>query len=43
MEDKILNTELLINKLLEEEEEFHHVNNPAADIKPIPPITSEKA
>ncbi|WP_183580080.1 glycoside hydrolase family 31 protein [Mucilaginibacter sp. X5P1] len=35
MEDKILNTELLINKLLEEEEEFHHVNNPAADIKPV--------
>ena len=35
MEENILNTELLINKLLEEEEEFHHVNNPAADIKPV--------
>jgi alpha-glucosidase len=35
MEEDILNTELPINKLLEEEEEFHHVNNPANDIKPI--------
>lgn len=35
MEDNILNTDLLINRLVEEEEEFHHVNNPAADIKPV--------
>src|ERR1700749_2808770 len=36
MEENILNPDLLINKLLEEEEEgFHHVNNPAADIKPV--------
>jgi len=35
MEENILNSDLLINKLLEEEEEFHHVNNPAADIKPV--------
>src|SRR5882762_5224490 len=37
MEDKnILNPELLPGKLIEEEEEeFHHINNPAAGIKPI--------
>ena len=38
MEDKnILNPEVLPEKLVEEieEEEFHHVNNPAAGIKPI--------
>ena len=35
MEEDILNTELPINKIVEEEEEFHHVNNPANDIKPI--------
>src|ERR1700744_6143312 len=35
MEDNILNTDLLINRLAEEEEGFHHVNNPAADIKPV--------
>src|ERR1700744_1220314 len=35
MEDNLLNTDLLINRLVEEEEEFHHVNNPAADIKPV--------
>ena len=35
MEENILNPDLLINKILEEEEEFHHVNNPAADIKPV--------
>jgi alpha-glucosidase len=35
MEGKILNTDLLINKLVEEDEPFQHVNNPAADIKPV--------
>ena len=36
MEDKnTLNPELLSQKLLEEDDEFHHVNNPAASIKPI--------
>ena len=35
MEDNLLNTDLLINRVVEEEEEFHHVNNPAADIKPV--------
>ena len=35
MEENILNPDLLINKLLEEEEAFHHVNNPAAEIKPV--------
>jgi alpha-glucosidase len=35
MEEKILNTDLLINRLVEEDEPFHHVNNPAADIKPV--------
>ena len=36
MEDKnILNPELLPAKLVEDTEEFHHVNNPAAGIKPI--------
>ncbi|SHN01533.1 glycoside hydrolase family 31 protein [Mucilaginibacter sp. OK098] len=36
MEDNILNQELLANRLIEdEEEEFHHLNNPADGIKPI--------
>lgn len=35
MEDNLLDPELLANKLLEEEEEFHHLNNPAEAIKPI--------
>jgi len=35
MEDNILNEELVANKLVEEEEEFHHLNNPADGIKPI--------
>src|ERR1700744_5449167 len=35
MEENILDPELLANKLLEEEEEFHHLNNPAEAIKPI--------
>ncbi|HTD42427.1 MAG TPA: TIM-barrel domain-containing protein, partial [Mucilaginibacter sp.] len=36
MEDKnTINPELLPQKLVEEEDEFHHVNNPAAGIKPI--------
>ena len=35
MEDNILNTDLLVNRLVEEDEPFHHVNNPAADIKPV--------
>src|ERR1700733_2472229 len=35
MEDNILNQELVVNKLVEEEEEFHHLNNPAEGIKPI--------
>jgi alpha-glucosidase len=35
MEDNIQDPELLANRLLEEEEEFHHLNNPAEAIKPI--------
>jgi alpha-glucosidase len=35
MEDNILNQELVANRLIEEEEEFHHLNNPADGIKPI--------
>src|ERR1700755_2370749 len=35
MEDNILNPELVVSKLVEEEEEFHHLNNPAEGIKPI--------
>jgi len=36
MEENILNQELLANRLIEEEEEeFHHLNNPADGIKPI--------
>jgi len=35
MEENILNDDLLANKLIEEEEEFHHLNNPADGIKPI--------
>jgi len=35
MEENILNQELLANRLIEEEEEFHHLNNPAEGIKPI--------
>ncbi|HEY2582846.1 MAG TPA: glycoside hydrolase family 31 protein [Mucilaginibacter sp.] len=37
MEDNILNPELLTSKIIEEqeEEEFHHLNNPAEGIKPI--------
>jgi alpha-glucosidase len=36
MEDNILNPELLTSKIIEEqEEEFHHLNNPADGIKPI--------
>ena len=35
MEENIPNTELLTNKIVEEDEAFHHVNNPAADIKPV--------
>lgn len=36
MEDNLLNQELVTNKLIEEEEEeFHHLNNPADGIKPI--------
>jgi alpha-glucosidase len=35
MEENILNPELITNKLIEEEEEFHHLNNPADGIKPI--------
>ncbi|WP_259066430.1 glycoside hydrolase family 31 protein [Mucilaginibacter sp. X4EP1] len=35
MEENILNPELGTNKLIEEEEEFHHLNNPADGIKPI--------
>ena len=34
MEDNVLNPELVVNKLVEEEE-FHHLNNPAEGIKPI--------
>ncbi|MGZ3755621.1 MAG: glycoside hydrolase family 31 protein [Mucilaginibacter sp.] len=35
MEDITPDPELLANKVLEEEEEFHHLNNPAESIKPI--------
>jgi len=35
MEENILNPELVVNKLVEEDEEFHHLNNPAEGIKPI--------
>src|SRR6202007_1123764 len=36
MEEKnIVNPELLPDKLVEDPEEFHHINNPAAGIKPI--------
>ncbi len=35
MEDNILNQELVVNKSVEEDEEFHHLNNPAEGIKPI--------
>ena len=35
MEENILNQELLANKLIEDDEEFHHVNNPTEGIKPI--------
>jgi alpha-glucosidase len=35
MEENIQDPELLANKLLEEEEEFHHLNNPADAIKPV--------
>ncbi|TWJ02219.1 alpha-glucosidase [Mucilaginibacter frigoritolerans] len=35
MEENILNPELVTSKLIEEEEEFHHLNNPADGIKPI--------
>jgi alpha-glucosidase len=36
MEEKnIINPELLSEKLVEDTEEFHHINNPAAGIKPI--------
>src|SRR3569833_2944040 len=36
MEENILNEELVANSLIEEEEEeFHHLNNPAEGIKPI--------
>jgi len=35
MEENIPDPELLANKLLEEEEEFHHLNNPAEAIKPV--------
>ncbi len=35
MEENIQDPELLANRLLEEEEELHHLNNPAESIKPI--------
>src|SRR5437588_1106064 len=35
MEENILNQELLSANVIEEEEEFHHLNNPADGIKPI--------
>ncbi len=35
MEENILNPELQANNIIEEEEEFHHLNNPAEGIKPI--------
>src|SRR5476649_720367 len=35
MDQQIRHTHLFINRLLEENEPFHHVNNPAADIKPV--------
>ena len=35
MEENILKPDLEVNNLVEEEEEFHHLNNPAEGIKPI--------
>jgi len=35
MEENILKPELITSKTVEEEEEFHHLNNPAEGIKPI--------
>ena len=35
MEENILNPELQANNIIENEEEFHHLNNPAEGIKPI--------
>jgi len=35
MEENILNQELVANRMIEEGEEFHHLNNPAEGIKPI--------
>ncbi|HZY37478.1 MAG TPA: glycoside hydrolase family 31 protein [Mucilaginibacter sp.] len=35
MEENILNQELVVNKLVDEEEEFHHLNNPVEGLKPI--------
>ncbi|HEY8780804.1 MAG TPA: glycoside hydrolase family 31 protein [Mucilaginibacter sp.] len=35
MEENILNQELIANRIIEEEEEFQHLNNPADGIKPI--------
>jgi alpha-glucosidase len=35
MEENIPNTELVPNKIVEEDIPFQHVNNPAADIKPV--------
>ena len=35
MEENILNPQLQANNIIEEEEEFHHLNNPAEGIKPI--------
>jgi len=35
MEENILNEDLVTNRMIEEEEEFHHLNNPADGIKPV--------
>jgi hypothetical protein len=35
MEENIPNTDLVPNKIVEEDIPFQHVNNPAADIKPV--------
>ena len=35
MEENIPNTELVLPKIVDEDIPFQHVNNPAADIKPV--------
>src|ERR1700760_2310948 len=35
MDENLLNPELLAGKIVEDEEEFHHLNNPVMGLKPI--------